>query len=341
MNHDMIPKLNIAAERGSYEVLFGSGLLKDVGKIFDLRRKVLVVTDSGVPSCYSKTVCEQAKEGFTEVIPAGEASKSFEKLEKLLVRMLNEGFTREDCVVSVGGGVTGDLSGFAASCYMRGIDFYQIPTTILSAADASVGGKTAVDLSGVKNAAGAFYMPKGVLIDTDLFETLDVRQTASGFAEIIKMALTCDKELFEFLENSCSQKQNLDEILYRAVRIKKEIVEQDPEEKGLRRVLNFGHTIGHAVESAAKGKLLHGECVSIGMIPMCAPDLQPRVIKVLEKYGLPVRSGIPASELKPYLIHDKKRMQTYYRTVYVPEPGRYEFRDLTLEEILKEAEKTV
>lgn len=173
---------------------------------------------------------------------------------------------------------------------MRGVDFYNIPTTLLSQVDSSIGGKTAIDFGGVKNIVGAFYQPKKVIIDPEVLETLSRRQLMAGLAEAIKMAATNDAELFELIENSAGLRPIFRDHLPRAV-IKKNVVVQDPRETGLRKVLNFGHTIGHAVESFNAGKLLHGECVALGMIPMSGDNAAARIKSVLEKYGLPSKIG--------------------------------------------------
>ena len=252
--------------------------------------------------------------------------------------MLEKEFTRKDCVVAVGGGVVGDLSGFAASCYMRGIDFYNVPTTLLSQIDSSVGGKTAVDLDGVKNAIGTFYQPKKVIIDPNVLETLDERQLRAGLAEAIKMAATCDGELFGILEKSDSLATDLPTIIERALLIKKNVVEKDPDEKGLRKVLNFGHTIGHAIESASEGRLLHGECVALGMLPMCGKQARERIENVLKKYGLPTETERTPEELLPFVKHDKKAAFGTVSTVFVPTIGQFEFKKATPEELFGEKE---
>ena len=314
------------------------GAIKKAGELLNLNRRVLVVTDSGVPAQYAKTVAAQCKEVTIVTIPQGEQSKCFDELRHLLSEMLDKSFTRGDCVVAVGGGVVGDLSGFAASCYMRGVDFYNIPTTLLSQVDSSIGGKTAIDFGGVKNIVGAFYQPKKVIIDPEVLETLSRRQLMAGLAEAIKMAATNDKELFELIENSADLTADLPQIIYRALMIKKNVVEQDPRETGLRKVLNFGHTIGHAVESFNAGKLLHGECVALGMIPMSGDNAAARIRSVLEKYGLPSRIGQSAEELMPFLKHDKKMASDGIAAVIVDEIGSFRLCRMSADEILSRLE---
>lgn len=330
--------IKVDLKEKSYIVTVERGALKNAGEIFDLNRKVLVVSDDGVPSEYAYEICSQSKTPVVAVLEKGEKSKNIENFQKLLSLMLENDFSRKDCVVAVGGGVVGDLAGFAAACYMRGIDFYNVPTTLLSQVDSSIGGKTAIDFCGVKNVVGAFYQPKGVIVDSDVLCTLDDRQFAAGLAEIIKMAATSDARLFELLENSDDIKANIDVIEQKAIAIKRDVVEQDPTEKGLRKVLNFGHTVGHAIESVENGRLLHGECVALGMLPMCEKSVRARLEKVLEKYGLPTKFVWSEEELRPYIKHDKKAAGEFVNVVRVKNIGSFEFSKETADEILKSVE---
>lgn len=321
-------------ENGRYDIVLEQGALKKAGQLLDLDRRVLIVTDNGTPRRYADTLAAQCKEPVLVTIPGGEASKSIAQFEQLLSAMLRAGFTRKDCVAAVGGGVVGDLSAFAASCYMRGIDFYNIPTTLLSQVDSSVGGKTAVNLDGVKNIVGTFCQPRRVLIDPETLQSLDPRQLHAGLAEAIKMAATFDAELFALIEASESLQDDLPEIIHRSLCIKRDVVEQDPKEHGLRKVLNFGHTVGHAIESYHKGTMLHGECVSLGMLPMCSAPVRGRLKKVLEKYQLPTQIAQARQQLLPYLLHDKKMGTGRISVVFVEEIGTFTLRELSPEEIL-------
>lgn len=328
----------VKTDTWNYDIVLEPGAIKKAGELLNLNRRVLVVTDSGVPAQYAETVAAQCSEAVIVTIPQGEQSKCFDEFRHLLSEMLDKSFTRGDCVVAVGGGVVGDLSGFAASCYMRGVDFYNIPTTLLSQVDSSIGGKTAIDFGGVKNIVGAFYQPKKVIIDPEVLETLSRRQLMAGLAEAIKMAATNDKELFELIENSADLTADLPQIIYRALMIKKSVVEQDPREMGLRKVLNFGHTIGHAVESFSAGKLLHGECVALGMIPMSGDNAAARIKSVLEKYGLPSKIGQSAEKLMPFLKHDKKMASDGIAAVIVDEIGSFRLCRMSADEILSRLE---
>ena len=323
----------------SYDIVIGRGVIKSAAELLPLSRKVLIVTDSGVPSEYANTVAAACREPHIITIPEGEASKCLDTLRGLLSEMLSRGFTRSDAVVAVGGGVVGDLSGFAAACYMRGIDFYNIPTTLLSQVDSSVGGKTAIDLDGVKNCVGAFHQPKKVLIDPDVLATLPSRQLANGYAEAIKMALTCDAELFKRME-SAPLEEILDDVIIGSVKIKKLIVEADATERSLRRVLNFGHTLGHGIE-AATGlcELYHGECVALGMIPMCSDAVRARLLRVLEKSGLPVKASYDTEKAISAITHDKKLDGDSINYVFVEKIGEFEFRQSSLSDFCKAIRK--
>ena len=323
--------LTISPGSKDYDVTVEAGCLDRASELLALDRKCLVVTDDGVPKKYADKVASQCKEAVIVTLPQGEVSKSMANLEKILTVMLDHSFTRSDCVVAVGGGMPGDLAGFAAATYMRGIDFYNIPTTLLSQADSSIGGKTAVDLCGVKNIVGAFHQPSGVLIDTDTLETLSARQRAAGLAEIIKAGLIADAELFGYIENAAADGLNMERIIEAALRVKKKVVEEDEKEHGLRRILNFGHTIGHGIESVT-GKL-HGECVAAGMLPMCSSEVRERLVPVLKRMGLPVEAECDPEAVFEAVTHDKKAAEGYIKTVYVSEPGKAEIVEMEPEEL--------
>ena len=325
--------------KNSYNINIERGALSGTGEILRVYRKVLIVTDSGVPQKYIRTVAERCSEPVVAVIEKGEASKTPENFVNLCRRMLGAGFSRKDCVAAVGGGVSGDMAGFAAACYMRGIDFYNIPTTLLSQVDSSVGGKTAVDLDGVKNIIGAFYQPKGVIIDPDVLETLSPRQFACGAAEIIKIAACMDRELFERIERQgIARNPHLEEIIAAAVALKARVVEEDEKEKGLRRVLNFGHTLGHGIETVTG--LFHGECVALGMLPMCSDEaLRARIKAVLKKEGLPVMLSkeVPDPErVIASAMHDKKAEAGSIVTVRLDDIGSFRFEAASREQLMED-----
>lgn len=288
-------KLTVKLKDKDYEIIIDRGALKRAGQYFNLRRKVLIVTDEGVPREYADTLWGQCKEGFLLTVSQGEGSKSIATYARVCAYLLEKGFSRGDCVVALGGGVVGDLAGFGAATFMRGIDFYNIPTTTLSQIDSSIGGKVGINLEGYKNMVGAFHQPKGVIIDSDTLKTLPRRQFYNGLVEALKAGIIYDEELFAIFEEGKIE-ENLDEIIYRSLLVKKDVVQKDETEQSLRKILNFGHTLGHGIESYyGLGELYHGECVAIGMLPMIEnEDLRARVAKILE--GMHIKTKIPYDE---------------------------------------------
>lgn len=310
----------VKTQNGGYNIYLERGAIKKAAEYFNLDRNVLIVTDSGVPREYAETVAQQCKESIITVFTEGEASKNFDTYKSILDTLVGGGFTRTDCIVAVGGGVTGDMAGFAAATFMRGIDFYNIPTTVLSQVDSSVGGKTAIDFGGYKNIVGAFHQPKGVIIDSDTLKTLPDRQISNGLAEAVKMALTHDNKLFEIFE---SDSFDIDTVIERSIKIKQSVVESDENESGVRRVLNFGHTVGHAIESNTP-TLYHGECVALGMLPMCSCEVRARLIPVLEKLKLPTSIDIDPKKIIDTMSHDKKMAGDKISVVRVEKIGSFE-----------------
>lgn len=329
------PALWVRVPGGEYPVYLASGALERAASLLDLDRKVLIVTDEGVPAAYAETLAAQCAKARIIRIPQGEGSKSPERLKALWESMLDFGMTRRDCLAAVGGGVVGDLGGFAAASYMRGIDFYNLPTTVLSMVDSSVGGKTAVNLAGLKNIVGAFHQPRAVLIDPLVLNTLPRRQISNGLAEALKMGLSSDPVLFARFE--APGPLPMERVIAEALAVKRDVVERDEKEQGLRKLLNLGHSLGHGIEAASRGRLLHGECVALGMLPMCAPAVRARLVPVLERLGLPTYvnfSQIDPDRVMEAIAHDKKSgTDGSIETVYIPAPGRFEFRKRSLEEL--------
>ncbi len=315
---------------GQYDIVIKRGVLSGLKEYLNLDRKVLIVTDSGVPEIYAKTVAAQCKAGYIYTFAQGEESKNFDTYQSILKQMLANGFTRSDCVVAVGGGVVGDMAGFAAASFMRGVDFYNIPTTVLSQVDSSIGGKVAIDFCGVKNIVGAFYPPKAVIIDADTLKTLPKRQVSNGLCEALKMAATFDSEFFNlFSKNDL----DIDYIIEQSLRLKKTVVEEDEKEQGVRKVLNFGHTIGHAIESINVGRLYHGECVGLGMLYCSSNDVKNKIETALKRLGLPTECEINADEIIDFMSHDKKKSGDSISVIWVNEIGSYEIRKMTLSEL--------
>lgn len=325
--------LTVQTSKGSYPITVARGALSRVRELLDLHRRVLIVTDEGVPTEYAEAIRSASLDPILVTLPMGEETKSLRCFETLLSAMLRAGFQRSDCVVAVGGGVIGDLAGFAASAYMRGIDFYNVPTTLLSQVDSSIGGKVAVNLDGIKNAVGAFYPPKAVIIDPDVLKTLPHRQIRSGLAEALKMSMTHNQALFSLFEEGEAEKR-LDEVIVAALKIKASVVEADEKEQSLRRVLNFGHTVGHGIEVTGKG-LYHGECVALGMLPMCSEGVRARLLPILRSLGLPTDCSLSATAVLDAMMHDKKAVAEGIATVLVDEVGSFRFETLTREALEK------
>lgn len=317
-----------------YNVIIGKNL-KAFESLPDAR--LFILCDENVYSTYKDIL--NAKNGFVYTFPAGEGSKTADTAAKILSAMAENGFTRNDVLVAFGGGVTGDLGGFCASVYMRGIRYIQIPTTILAAVDSSVGGKTAVDFAGHKNLIGTFWQPSGVFCDTDYLKTLPPRQYSAGFAEIIKYGVICDAELFSTIE---SGQFELEDIIEKCIDIKRKIVEKDTRDNGIRKILNFGHTVGHAVEKISNFAFLHGEAVSIGMcvvlrgserLGISKIGTAQRVEDLLKRYSLPVKCGFLCGDILKEIKSDKKRTQNGTEVILVPETGRAEIAEMNDKEL--------
>ena len=333
-------KLTMKLNRSGYDIILKRGCLRNLHQFTNVQnRKVFVLTDSGVPAQYAQTVAAQCPASTVYTVPQGEGSKSLKVYGQVLQAMLDFGMTRKDLLVAVGGGVVGDLGGFCAATFMRGIEFAQCPTTTLSQVDSSIGGKTAVDLGETKNIVGAFWQPCVVLIDPDTLDTLPRRQYVNGLAEALKAGIIADPELFALFEKDPVE-DNIEEIIYRSLQVKKRVVEQDERETGMRACLNFGHTIGHGIE-AVKGirgrrtnGLYHGECVALGMLPMIEDkQLVKRTRAVMRTLGLPVRTGVDKHKVLGYMQHDKKSRGDSITVIRVPGLGCWRADKIAVSEL--------
>lgn len=300
----------------SYDIHIAPGRLDDTGKlcqqVLPRATRLAVVTDDTVGGLYAHRLLQSLwARGYTASVislPAGEQTKSLYNLGVLYDSFMEMGLTRTDAVVALGGGVVGDLAGFAAAAYMRGVDCVQIPTTLLAAVDSSVGGKTAVDLPQGKNLAGAFHQPKLVLCDTDILGALPEALMRDGAAEMIKCGVLRDAALFEAMADG-SWSEDLEGAVARCVSIKRDYVDQDPFDNGARQFLNLGHTFGHAVEKSTNFALSHGQCVAIGMVMAfraAGLDEAP-IVRAARACGLPTQSPCSADELCAAAALDKKR----------------------------------
>jgi 3-dehydroquinate synthase len=347
----------------SYAIKIASALLQTLGHEcvrLKLGEQCAIITDKNAGKHFAKTVFDSlARAGFSPIlitVPAGETAKSLRTVEKCYDQLAAHRLERKSFIVALGGGVVGDLAGFVAATYLRGIPFIQIPTTLLSQVDSSVGGKTGINLRAGKNLVGAFYQPKLVLCDLDTLKTLPEREFRAGMAEVIKYGIIYDARLFAELERDLPKilkrdKKALAPIIARCCEIKAEIVSQDEMENGLRAILNFGHTIGHAIENSfGYGKFLHGEAISIGQV--AAAKLSEKILKLSKREverietlfkwaGLPTQTKISASQKKRLfeaMRLDKKTRDGVIRFVLARKIGKVEFGQkvptVTIETIL-------
>lgn len=324
-------QIHVDLKENSYDIYLKRGILQEIGKHIDLQRKIMIITDDQVPQEYAHTLLKQCAYGHLAVVRHGEEAKSMEVYKELLENLLQHNFSRKDCVIALGGGVIGDLSGFVAASYMRGIDFINIPTTTLSQIDSSIGGKVAINLDEVKNIVGAFYQPKAVFIDPDTLATLPKRHYVNGIVEAIKAGLIYDASLFELFETGDIY-DDIEMILEKALRVKKDVVEKDEKEQNLRKILNFGHTIGHAIESYYHLETyLHGECVAMGMLYFIKDEtLKQRVLSLYKKLGLSTDVAYDSDKIYDLLSKDKKASNDYITIVEVEELGSAQLKEMPL-----------
>ena len=314
----------------SYEIFIGENVLSNVGEFVaqkNFTRKALIVTQEKIFDAHGKALIDglNAQNISCDVafIPDGETSKNLREAEKLFTRAIEFGLDRKSVVIAFGGGVVGDLAGFVAATYLRGVALIQIPTTLLAQVDSSIGGKTAVDLAGAKNIVGAFWQPRAVCIDPDTLSTLPARQLASGMAEAVKSALIGDAALFERFEAGT---ETIEEVIAASLAVKKAVVESDEREGGARKSRNFGHSIGHAIEAVTG--LPHGQCVALGMLPMCSDAVRARLLPVLERLGLPTQVQADPEAVYAELLHDKKMGDGGITAVFVETPGQCALRQV-------------
>lgn len=348
--------LKVALPGREYEIRVEAGCLAGAGEavkaVCPRAGKLAVVTDSNVAALYSEpVVASLERAGFETalmVVSAGEASKSAAMLSHLWEDMTDFGLTRTDGVVALGGGVVGDLAGFAAATILRGVDLIQIPTTLLAQVDSSVGGKVAIDLKHGKNLAGCFWQPKLVLMDPDTLTTLDDKTFADGMAEVIKYGCIADAEFFGFLESHPSRGEimkDIEHLLYTCCDIKRRVVEEDERDTGRRMLLNFGHTLGHAYELAGGYKTwTHGQAVAAGMVlaaklgvslHVTPAELPARVEKLLTAFGLPTAIPCDPSTYAAAIGRDKKGAGAEISVILLPELGRAEARKMSKAELVR------
>ena len=312
----------------SYDICFTESFLNlaDELKKINAPGKLLIVTDTNVEKLYADEVlgllCNAGYDCSVYAFPAGEENKTMDTILGICRACLENGLDRKSMIVALGGGVVGDMAGFAAAIYMRGISFVQVPTTLLSQSDSSVGGKTGIDFMDSKNILGAFHQPKLVYINVSTLKTLPEREFVSGMGEVIKHGIIRDREFYDYIKGNIALIRSLDsdtliKMSKRNCQIKASVVEQDEKESGLRAILNYGHTIGHAVESALNFGMTHGECVGIGMVAVCniakergliTDDVASDIENVLVSYGFKIKTKLPdVADICAYMKKDKKK----------------------------------
>lgn len=329
-----------------YDIVIGRGILKNAGELISEVLepcKICVVTDSNVGELYGEELLiSLADAGFSTCIfkfEAGEPNKNTTTLVNMLEYMARQEMTRADAVVALGGGVAGDMAGFAASVFMRGIKYIQIPTSLLACLDSSVGGKTATDLVAGKNYIGTFWQPSMVICDLSLLETLPKERYADGLAEAIKCGVIRSRELFQYLGGVSPE---AGQIIRQSIEIKKSVVEEDEREQGMRAVLNFGHTVGHAIEKCSNYTISHGQAVAIGMVVISRAaynrgiteeDLSVPISVLLQHCGLETESPFSAADLAEAMMSDKKRRGNTIRLVLAKDIGKAFFHDLPVSDL--------
>lgn len=347
--YDIVIRRDFEDLKGSFEALGFKG------------RKVCIVTDSNVGPLYAQAVkAELDKTGnsvFVYTIPAGEENKNLDTVQDVLEFLVNNRFDRNDCLAALGGGVVGDLTGYTAASYMRGIAFIQIPTTLLAQTDSSIGGKTGVDFRAYKNMVGAFHQPKLVYMNMSTLRSLDERLFNSGFGEILKHGLIKDMEYFKWLDDNSADIRALDmdaleQMIYRSCQIKQQVVELDPTEKGDRALLNFGHTLGHAIEKAMNFTMYHGECVVLGMIAalrlsvmkgLISHEEEEMAVNTFASYNFPMSvEGLSCEQILAISKSDKKMDADKIKFILLRQMGdAYIDKNVSNEELLTCLERVI
>lgn len=299
-------KIEVNIPGKEYNVLISNGITSRIHDFIDVNKNYVIITDDNVEQLYLSNITLRINNYHSYIVPHGEKSKSMETAYSLINKMIADGVTRDVTIIALGGGVVGDLAGFIASIYMRGVNFIQIPTTLLSQIDSSIGGKVGINSDTMKNSIGAFYQPSLVLIDPTLLKSLSKRELNNGFAEMIKYAMISSKSLFLALEQGIDIDQ-INKHIEDCLLIKMDLVVQDEFDHGVRQLLNFGHTIGHALEQYSQYSLLHGEAVSIGMAMISQnQDYYDRLILLLQKYNLPTSYVYNKDKVFEFITTDKK-----------------------------------
>lgn len=336
--------IHINTSSKKYDIFVGNGILKDSGSIIkslNFSGKILIVTDDIVSELYLETVKKSLEDSDFSVcevvLPHGEEHKNMDSIMRIYEALQKNGLNRKSLIVALGGGVIGDMSGFAAATYLRGVKYVQIPTTLLAQVDSSIGGKTGIDLPFGKNLVGAFHQPEAVIADVAVLKTLSQENISCGMAEVIKSAFIKDANFVDLIESSTDFNKDVEEFIIRSMKIKKEVVEFDEFEKHERMKLNFGHTLGHALEKKLNFKgITHGQAVAIGMCLITTKaDVKEKLQVILKKYNLDTETEFSANELVSGAFNDKKAEDDGINIVVVNKIGNAEIRKISFEEFYK------
>lgn len=357
----MEDKIRVRATSAEYDVIIGSGILSDCGKIakevLKDQVKILIVSDTNVAPLYLDKVKASLEEAGMEtydfIFAAGEQSKNIDSISGMWDVMAKEGFTRSDAVLALGGGVAGDMAGFAAATFLRGIRVIQVPTSLLAMVDSAIGGKTGIDLPRAKNQVGAFLQPSVVIEDTDCLKTLSPELFTEGMGEVIKYAFIMDLPLYGRLKaladsgdamGLSGKSEELEEIIKACVRDKADVIASDEFDSGRRQILNFGHTAGHVIESLSNYSLMHGVCVAKGMAVFTEAALsaglmdqeeRDKIIGLIKAFGLPVTDDTPSERLVAGAMNDKKKRGSTLSLIFVNKIGSAEIVKMTSAEYLE------
>ena len=327
-------KLNVNLKDKSYEVIVERGIIKNITPYVDIEKKFLIVSDDRIPNVYINTIKKQLKKVDVVIFPHGENNKSLKNYQLVIDKLIQGDYSRKDYIIALGGGVVTDLAGFVASTYKRGMNLINIPTTTLAMVDASVGGKVALNFDKLKNVIGSFYHPNCILIDINTLETLPKRHYINGVIEALKTGMIGDKELYNIFFNG-DYRDHIEEIIYRSLQYKIKIVEQDEKEENIRKVLNFGHTFGHAYETYFLMKnYLHGEAVALGIVTISKdkPYLED-IKKIFTKWGIKLNINVEKDKIINIIRNDKKCDDDIVDLIIVDEIGKSKIVPTKIEDL--------
>lgn len=328
--------IDIRSKHRDYTIYIKNNAIDHIDHFLDINQHYVIITDDQIPTIYLDKIMNAIPQTLLIKIASGETSKSLSTYQMILSFLQTKNITKETCLIALGGGVVGDITGFVASTYLRGIDYIQIPTTLLAQVDASVGGKTGINFEKNKNVIGSIYPPKYVIIDPQTLNTLSNRHFNNGIAEVIKYGLISSKKMIETLEKP-NVIYHITDLIAQSIEIKKKLIEQDEYDQNMRRYLNFGHTLGHAYESYYQfNKYLHGEAIAIGMLPMIMnQNLKMRITKLLDKYQLPTNDSVPIESLLFHIEKDKKRIGETYHIITIDTIGKPSIKEATIKQIIE------